>query len=762
MRGTRQLVRWKCLMKLYAQQKYLPWVTGMALGHALVLVASPIMADDSGTRLATVQVEGVREADAQQPPSSAQKLSGKTLEQQGVYRLEDLQQVASGLDVSSIDAYDTRMTIRGVGDGGGTEINIGMPSSVGLFLDNVYLSRPGMMSNDLLDIESADVLSGPQGTLKGFNTTGGAVDIHTRKPTFTPEGSLRQSVGQRGYTQTQAMFSGPLTETLAGRINLSHTEKGGYIKNEYTGHDLGGSNQDGIRGQFLWQPVDDFSLRVIADYNKSTSYPVLVLDKANAVNGTVPYQNRANLVGAHLVGGGYKVNADDENAAYVKQGGISAEANWTLANGYNLRSVSSYRYFGFQPNNTDTLDVPLYAGSGADARDRIWSQDIRLDSPKGELFDYALGATYWGENLDTFAHDYYAPGNQTTQYYGSAINTGKNVKRWGEIDDTVFSLYAQGTLHVTDEFDITAGVRDSYNKKSGSFRRVNKNDFDSGELNQYSNLPAAMVNLGYFFLPNLQGYLTVAYGEKAGGLNVSQGAASTAGYDSLLVDPEDTRGGEIGIKSHWLENRISFDTAVFWSEVRKFQTNAYDVETQSSYLINAGTMRSRGVETNLTLRPLDGLSVNFNGTLLDNTFLDFKGGKCPAEVTLAPGAPTSCDLSGSRVFRSPKVTYNLTSRYEWQTFDALQAFVSGRYSYRTWSYGTVDNSEFTRIPGYGLLSLSTGLSGKYNEGTWNASLWANNVTDKRYYRALNTGDYGSAFGILGEPRTLGMTVGYDF
>ncbi|HAA38754.1 MAG TPA: TonB-dependent receptor, partial [Pseudomonas sp.] len=378
-------------MKLYAQQKYLPWVTGMALGHTLVMAATPVMADDSDTRLATVQVEGVREADAQQPPSSVQKFSGKTLEQQGVYRLEDLQQVASGLDVSSIDAYDTRMTIRGVGDGGGTEINIGMPSSIGLFLDNVYLSRPGMMSNDLLDIESADVLSGPQGTLKGFNTTGGAVDIHTRKPTFTPEGSLRQSVGQRGYTQTQAMLSGPLTETLAGRINLSHTEKGGYIKNEYTGHDLGGSNQDGIRGQFLWQPVDDFSLRVIADYNKSTSYPVLVLDKANAVNGAVPYQNRANLVGAHLVGGGYKVNADDENAAYVKQGGLSAEANWTLANGYNLRSVSSYRYFGFQPNNTDTLDVPLYAGSGADARDRIWSQDIRLDSPKGELFDYALG-----------------------------------------------------------------------------------------------------------------------------------------------------------------------------------------------------------------------------------------------------------------------------------------------------------------------------------------------------------------------------------
>jgi iron complex outermembrane receptor protein len=66
------------------------------------------------------------------------------------------------------------------------------------------------------------------------------------------------------------------------------------------------------------------------------------------------------------------------------------------------------------------------------------------------------------------------------------------------------------------------------------------------------------------------------------------------------------------------------------------------------------------------------------------------------------------------------------------------------------------------VPGYGLLSLSTGLGGKYGDGNWNASLWANNVTDKRYYRTLNTGDYGSAFGVLGEPRTVGMTLGYDF
>ncbi|MCQ9427321.1 TonB-dependent receptor [Pseudomonas sp. LJDD11] len=741
-------------MNLLPQYKHLPWLSALVLAPALTL-AEPVT-------LSTVQVEGERQADAQQPPASVRKLSGKTLEQQGVYRLEDLQQVASGLDVATVDAFDTRMTIRGVGDGGGSEINIGMPSSVGLFLDNVYLSRPGMLSNDLLDIESAEVMSGPQGTLRGFNTTGGAVDIHTRKPTFSLEGSIRQSLGQRGYTQTQGMFSGPLSETLAGRINVSHTEKGGYIKNEYSGHQLGGSNQDGARGQLLWVPSDDFSLRVIADYNKATSYPVQVLDAAHSINGSVPYITRTNLVGARVVGGGYRVNTDDENRAYVNQGGLSVEANWKLDGGYNLRSTTAYRYFGYQPNNTDGTDIKLYAGSGADVRDRVWSQEIRLDSPKGEFFDYALGAVYWGENLDTYAHDYYGSSAQVTQYYGNTSNTGKLVQRWGQIDDTMFSVFGQGTWHLSPKLDVTAGLRATYEKKSGSFRRVNKNDFDSGELNQYEVLPAAMLNATYYFTPTLQGYATLAYAEKSPGMNVSSGAAARAGFDSLLLEPESTRGAELGFKSQWLDQRLSIDAALFWSQVEQFQTTAYDLESQSSYLINAGTMRSRGLETNITLKPLDGLSLNFNGTLLDNKYLDFADGRCPAEITLAPNAPSSCNMNGERVFRSPKVTYNLTSRYEWQTFAALQAFAQARWSYRSWAYGSVDNSAFTRIPGYGLLNLSTGLSGKYADGTWSASLWANNLTDKRYYRSMSAGDYGSAFGVVGEPRTLGVTVGYDF
>ncbi|WP_437883854.1 TonB-dependent receptor [Pseudomonas sp. LRF_L74] len=735
------------------------WLIGLALLPTLLPAAESTQAAEEN-RLKTVRVEADRAIDPQKTPSSSTAIDGKELEQQGIQRLEDLPQLAPGLDVAIVDPYDTRLTIRGIGDGGGTEINIGMPSSVGLFLDNVYLSRPGMLSNDLLDIDSATVLAGPQGTIYGYSTTGGAIDIRTRKPTFEPEGSFKQSFGQRGYTQTQGMLSGPLSETLAGRINFSHTERGGYVKNQDSGHELGGSIQDGVRGQLYWVPNDDFSLRLIADYNDARNDPVSVLESANPINGVDLFLNRARTAGANPVVGG--VNTDDENHTRLQQGGVSAEANWSLANGYNLRSTTAFRYFGYKPSTTDTLDIPLYADSGADVRDRIWSQEVRLDSPRGEHFDYAIGALYFGENLDTYAHDNYANNAQATTWYGNSALNGKLVQRWGEIDENVFSLFTQGTWHATDRLDVTAGVRATYQEKSGSFVRVNRNDFNSGNLKQYNTLPAGLLNFSYWFQPNLQGYLTLAYGEKAGGLNISSGAAGRAGYDSLFIDPEQTRSAEIGIKSNWLDQRVSFDAALFYSKIDSFQTTAYDEEFQTSYLINAGTIRSRGVAADLTVRPIDGLTVGLNGTLLDARYMEFSNGRCPAEVTLAGNAPATCDLSGERVFRSPKVTYNLTSRYEWGLGDGLDAFVSARWSYRSWAYGTVENSRFTRIPGYGLLNLSTGLSGQYNDGRWNASLWLNNALNKTYYRTLSAGSYGEVYGNKGEPRTLGVTLGYDF
>lgn len=271
-----------------------------------------------------------------------------------------------------------------------------------------------------------------------------------------------------------------------------------------------------------------------------------------------------------------------------------------------------------------------------------------------------------------------------------------------------------------------------------------------------------MLSFNWFAAPNVTPYLTLAYGEKSGGLNVSSGAAKALGIDSLYVKPEKTRSAELGVKTNWLQRKVEWNTALFWSVVEDFQTNAYDVETDTSYLINAGKFRSRGGETQLTLRPLDGLSISMAGTLLDARYLTFNNARCPAEVTLVSGAPASCDLSGQRVFKSPRFSYNSRIRYDWQTANNLDAFVSGQWSWRDWSYGTVNNSAFSRIPAYGILNLSTGISGKQGDNRWRVSLWLKNALDETYYRTVRNGDYSSAYGVLGEPRTFGVTFGYDF
>lgn len=389
-------------------------------------------------QLKRVKVSAARPLVRQQTTLSSQ-VDGKTLEQERLYRFEDLPQAVTGMDIAAADTLDTRVTIRGIGDGGGSEINIGMPSSVGLFLDGVRLSRPGMLANDLLDIDSVNVLKGPQGTLYGFNTTGGAIDIRSRKPTFTPEYSLEQSVGQHGYVQSKLMASGALSDTLAGRINLSHTESGGYVTNVENGHKLGGSNNSGVRGQLLWQPQDNVNFRFIGDYSKATSYPVMSLVGTHAVNGTDGFLTRAQALGVKVVEG-RKVALDDESKNRVTQGGAALEANVKLENGFALHSLSSWRYFRFLPQTADALNIPLYANSGADVRDRIWEQRFWVDSPKGGLVDYTLGADYWGENMDTFAHDYYDGGSQVTSWYGNTSNTGKFVQRFGELNDKAFSV----------------------------------------------------------------------------------------------------------------------------------------------------------------------------------------------------------------------------------------------------------------------------------------------------------------------------------
>lgn len=735
----------------------------------------------SGSQLETVTVTTRRrEESSQDVPTPMSVVSGQNLETQRVYRIQDLQQLVPSVNVAYMHARQSSVSIRGLGNNPASD---GLEGSVGLYIDNVYLGRPGMAVFDLMDIEQLEVLRGPQGTLFGKNTTAGVINISTRAPSFTPERSIETSVGEDGYFQTKGTISGPLNDQLAGRFSAYRTRSDGDIKNEYDGHDLNGGSREGFRAQLLFKPNENFNLRWIGDYNEedSSAGTRVLYNTGPTINGVNLYESRASAAEATLVNGRHrKVNLDNDQHVTVHQGGTSVEANWTLPSDFTLTSVSSYRFWNFTPRNDDGLNVPASYNAGVSVEDKQYSQEFRLASPKGEFFDYVVGAYYFGSDLDNKSFSYYGP--QADIWNGTPAGSLANVTSVGNghIQTDSFALFAQGTWHLSERLDFTAGVRGTYEEKNASVgrnaplggvavagaaanaRRGRAGVYDSGDLNQYSSSPSGLLNLSYRITDDVLGYATLSHGEKSGGVNLAVGSAPTAGADSLLIGTERANNAELGFKSTLWDHRLQLNANVFWTQVNAYQTNAYDAANRVQYLTNAGSVRSRGIEFESTVVPLRGLTLNFNGSYNDVSYLSYKDAPCPPEVSQAPGAPASCDLSGHQVVGASKWIGNANGEYKWNLDNGFEPYVTGSYAFRSKAVGTVEDSDYGQIPSYAVVNLSTGLRGDFNQGQWDVSLWLKNAFDKTYYTTLWTGGNGGYEGLLGTPRTLGVTGRYDF
>ncbi|MBG6921142.1 TonB-dependent receptor [Pseudomonas aeruginosa] len=737
--------------------------------------------DKADTALGKVTVTARRrEEDSQKVPTPITVLGGETLEAQRISRVQDLQQVLPSVNVAYIHARQSSVAVRGIGNNPASD---GLEGSAGIYLDNVYLGRPGMAVFDLLDIEQLELLRGPQGTLFGKNTTAGVLNISTRAPTFTAERTVEVSGGQDGYFQGRGTVSGPLGETLAGRLSAYRTRDDGYIKNIHDDNYLNGGERQGARGQLLFEPNEDFSLRWIADYNEEDSSNGSMV----VYGGAERFWQRAALVGASPLRDPQrrKVNINGRQHVSVHQGGSSLEANWNLAGGYRLTSISAYRYWHFTPANDEQLNVSAINDPGVEVHDRQFSQEIRLASPTGGAFDYVVGAYAFRQNL----------GNKTFTSYGPLADLyllGANLgalndtysKANGKIETDSFALFAQGTWHLTERLDFTAGLRGTYEEKNAKVERFaplggaavggvgaavrngQLGAYDSGDLSQYNFAPSALLSLSYQFSDDLLGYASLSHGEKSGGVNLAVGSAPSAGADSLLVGPERANDAELGLKSTLFDRRLLLNANLFWTGIHGYQATTLYQAPGSTQLVqvlaNAGSVRSRGLEFEATALPLRGLTLNFNGSYNDVTYLSFKDAPCPAEVSTRPGAPSSCDLTGQRVVGASKWIANLNGEYQWRLDDRFQPYVSASYAYRSAAEGTLDNSDLSKIDGYALVNLAAGLRSDLGDGQLDTSVWLKNAFDKDYYLSAFASINGSYTASVGQPRTLGVSLRYDF
>ena len=704
------------------------------------------------TELDAVQVTGraKKEQHLQRPASAVSRVRGESLAELHVEDIQDLQYVVPGLYIQSTDSNDTQLTIRGVGDGGGQtsgDQNIGMPSSVATYVDNVYFPRPGIIRS-LTDIDYVDVFKGPSGTVFGQNATGGAIDIHTKGPSFQREGAVSVSYAERNASKLTAALSGPLSDSAAYRVTALYAHSDGAVKNLADGGSLNGYERKGLRAQVLLRPSASFELKLTADYGAESATPARVY---KSVADSFPAT--ARKIGASYVAGGRETIVDDVTTTTAEQGGVSAEANWKLDGGYKFRSVTAWRHYRYVPQFADELSVRIYANSGTAVDDSTFTQDLRLESPRGEFFDYVAGLSYFRDNQDTEAHTRYASTDIDNTYAGNGFK-GLDIVRNGHLEDEMSSAHGRGTFHLSDRLDLQLGARATYNDRDASFVRLNRAAFDSGDLRVHKVLPSASASLKLQINDDWSSYLSYGYGRKAGGINVSAGAAKKAGLDTLLLKPETTRNVEIGVIGALVPDRLTLQADVFRTQVSDFQTQAYDDANATSYLMNAGDYRSQGVEVALRAQPLERLDLVLSGIVNDARYTDYRRALCPPEITA-----TFCDLTGQRVFNAPKQVLALSARYNWSQGD-FKPYASARYTYRGWTYGSVDNAASARVPGYGLAAFTLGVKRPGAGGDWDAALWITNAFNKLYYTRLNGGS--TVIGYVGDPRTVGVTLGYAF
>ena len=742
--------------------------------------------DSSASRDAS-QIESVtvnarrREERAQDVPIPIAAISGDSLERIGRFRLEDLNRSLPSTNIQFNNPRQASIAVRGLGN---NPANDALESSVGVYLDNVYLGRASMANLDLIDIDQITLLRGPQGTLFGKNTTAGVLSITTRQPSRDSEHWLEASSGDFRYYQVRGTLSQPLAEDVSARVSFARTQQGGFVFDPTTGRHLNGSNRIGGRGQLLWKPGDIFSLRLIGDYSEEHSDGGAAVLYSPGPNGGAKYYNAVAAARADVI---YSPNfnattIDGRQHMDVKQGGGSGEANWQLGE-YKLTSITAYRSWWFAPyNDGDSTNVNALTGAGQRVDDYQWTQEVRLASPGDRALSYVVGLYYFNQHQNNLLYTQYGPDAQAI----AALQLGAPAFANGYTQTTQLlsthsgSVFGQVTWRPADAWEFALGVRDTKERKTvlldrtsaGSAAFVSSANFSayqSPELTRDDNNVSGLLSASYKFDRDVLAYASVSHGAKSGGINPQ---APVPGFpvSSLYVRPETANDAELGIKSTLLDRHLLLSANLFWTNVKDYQATLLEAPTSGGplqqILSNIGKVRTRGAEADISTAPIEGLVVKLAASYNEAVYLSYPNAPCSAEQLaplLVPGQKV-CDLSGQALVGAPKWIANTSVGYTHPTFAQLTGTIFASYAWRSWFFGSADDSQYARVPAYGLLDLRYTLQGGRSSTPWSLSVWSNNVLDKRYVIGglVTAGRLYNYNETPGFPRTVGATLTVSF
>ncbi|KTT68855.1 TonB-dependent receptor [Sphingomonas endophytica] len=765
---------------------------------------------------ADVVVTARRRSEAvQNVPIPISVVGVKELDATGSFNVQRLQQLQPTLQFYSTNPRNSSINIRGLGAPLGLT-NDGIEQGVGIYIDQVYLSRVAAATLDFLDVQQIETLRGPQGTLYGKNTVAGAINITSKAPSFTPQGRAEITVGNLEFKQGKASVSGPLTDNVAIRIGLSTTSRRGTIYNVASDSYVNAQDNLGIRTALLWKATDTLDLTLSGDYSRQN--PACCAQIFVRVGNTQRALNRQ--FDALAAAQGYEppsrnpfdrvTDLDAKLSARNELGGLSLRGEYHLGGG-TLTSITAYRFWDWLPaNDRDFTGLPITTLSQNPSRQDQYTQEFRY-AGEGRGFDYVLGAFGFYQTIKTTG----------TQRQGPAasrwlINPSNALSRDPSVLDGLtanndislknFSgaLFGKLNWKLTDDVTLSPGVRLNYDDKVGSYISVvrdgqgNLVPATGGTARQAAQRDAIQPqafrdqkfrewNVSYDLTASYKPsrdvllYATYAHSFKSGGLNLN-GVPVVGGVvqtQLAQVKPEKVDHFELGAKTQFWDRKATLNVTGFWTEIRDYQAvvNNSSTSTLRGYLANAGKVRVRGVEADFSVRPSDRVTFYTNGAFTDHEYVDFKNAPCPPELSGggngtpigAPGqpgtnSPVVCDISGQWLPGISKFAFSYGGEYNLpgQVLGASgEAYVGVDANSRTKFSSNASRSIYTDVNGYTLVNARLGF--RTDKGV-NVFGWVRNLFDIEYYEVLATtpGNTGLIAGNVGDPRTYGLTVGFGF
>jgi len=640
--------------------------------------------------------------------------------------------------------------IRGISSQGRAS-SVGVEQPVGVYLDEVFVGAP-YLDNLLLDIERIEVLRGPQGTLWGRNTAGGAITLTSGRPTEELTASGKFELGNKNLFGARAVISGPTgIEGLGYRLAAGHWERDGY-EDRISGGTFGDQNRNAVKGQLYYEPNEQFDVLLIGSAEKSEEFP------KTQINFTGPF--------ATTTRGSRKTDTTDEfyrrgdNDTYTG----TAIIHYLPTDNAKLTSVTGYysnEYFlWFDEDGTPDNIAGGLEGLQSDpiSKDQF-SQELRFETRLWDAADLNLGFYYYDFKRTNYGS--FILGSFVAPIFADDPAVGRiEIPDTSVTKTTAYAGFGQIEFNLNENLRLTLGGRINHEKKefaaaSGIALYGTEGElffaFPPGPRESLENFEdtvfTGMASLAYAWNEDVMTYFTFSQGYKAGGFNPD---AITNPAITPTYDPEEMDSYEIGAKSTLLDGRARVNLAAFWLDYTGLQVEEFVGFDQQ--VGNAGRSRSRGIELEVSALATDNLRIDFGLGYLDAVYRKFIG--------IDPFGEVVFDRGGNDLPFAPDLSTSLSGVYTINTDAGWKLDLQGEWIYSSSYYLNNDNTPASKQDAFSLFNARVSLTPASQK--WEVALWARNITDEDV-RADFSDDLppffgGTQFEVLEPPRTYGVEL----